>query len=418
MLQITYKEKKLAGTYHLPASKSISNRLLIMRALARSKVLFDNLSEAEDTYMMRLYLSFINTCAGSEIPLSLDTHNAGTVFRFLLAYLARQQGRWLLTGEERMRQRPVGALVDALRSLGAHIRYSEKENFPPLIIHGNNLRGGEVLLNASSSSQYVSALMLIAPYLPGGLTIRLQAEPVSSAYIDMTATLMRNFGAEVFMADKEVSVKEGSYRVEKVRVESDWSAAAFWYQMVAFQPGAGVFLPGLAENSVQGDRFLTVVFDKLGVASRFVNGGLALSHTGKCAGSIDFDFTHAPDIVPSVMVACAALGVEAHFSGIEHLRIKESDRISSMQKELGKAGTQIVNENGGYRLIPGKGPSDGQPLVFESHGDHRMAMSLAPLALKWGRLSVRNPEVVRKSYPDFWDELEKTGVFSLERIND
>ncbi len=418
MLKITYKEKKLAGTYHLPASKSISNRLLIMRALARSKVLFDNLSEAEDTYMMRLYLSFINTCAGSEIPLSLDTHNAGTVFRFLLAYLSRQEGRWLLTGEERMRQRPVGALVDALRSLGADIRYSERENFPPLIIRGSKLNGGEVLLNASSSSQYVSALMLIAPYLPGGLTIRLQSEPVSSAYIDMTATLMRNFGADVSLNGKEVVVREGTYRVEKVRVESDWSAAAFWYEMVAFQPGAEVFLPGLTENSVQGDRFLIEVFEKLGVVSQFVNGGLALRNSGKGAGAIDFDFTHAPDIVPSVMVACAALGVEGRFSGIEHLRIKESDRISSMQKELGKGGTQIVQEKGVYRLIPGKGPAGDKPLVFESHGDHRMAMSLAPLALKWGSVSVRNPEVVRKSYPDFWDELEKTGVFSLEKIND
>ncbi|HFB61680.1 MAG TPA: 3-phosphoshikimate 1-carboxyvinyltransferase, partial [Bacteroidetes bacterium] len=163
MLQIKYNEKKLAGSYHLPASKSISNRLLIMRALARSKVLFDNLSEAEDTYMMRLYLSFINTCAGSEIPLSLDTHNAGTVFRFLLAYLSRQEGRWLLTGEERMRQRPVGALVDALRSLGADIKYTEKEGYPPLLIRGKKLNGGTVELNASASSQYVSALMLVAP---------------------------------------------------------------------------------------------------------------------------------------------------------------------------------------------------------------------------------------------------------------
>ncbi len=418
MLQIKYNEKKLNGSYHLPASKSISNRLLIMRAMARSKVLFDNLSEAEDTYMMRLYLSFINTCAGSEIPLSLDTHNAGTVFRFLLAYLANQDGRWLLTGEERMRQRPVGALVDALRSLGADIKYSEKENFPPLIIQGRKLNGGEVLLNASASSQYVSALMLIAPYLPGGLTIRLQSEPVSSAYIDMTATLMRDFGAVVTVSDKEVHVEEGSYRVEKVRVEADWSAAAFWYQMVAFQPGAEVFLPGLTENSVQGDRFLTVVFEQLGVASQFTEGGLLLKYSGKTASVIDHDYSHAPDIVPSVMVACAALGVEGRFSGIEHLRIKESDRIRSMQEELGKIGTKIFHEGKSYVLKPGKGKNSDGPLIFESHGDHRMAMSLAPLAIKWQTVSVRNPEVVKKSYPDYWDELEKTGIFSLEKTND
>ncbi len=416
MLQISYNKKKLAGTFGLPASKSISNRLLIMRALQRSKVFFDNLSEAEDTYMMRIYLSFINTCAGSEIPLSLDTHNAGTVFRFLLAYLSRQDGKWLLTGGERMRQRPIEALVDALHSLGADIKYTEKEGFPPLLIHGKELKGGDVELNASSSSQYVSALMLIAPHLPGGLTIRLKTKPVSSTYIDMTATLMQNFGAEVSLSEKEVRVEEGNFGVEKVRVEPDWSAAAFWYEMVAFNVGANVLLPGLTENSIQGDRFLTTVFAKLGVHSAFTEDGLVLSHKGKVAETIDFDFTHAPDIVPSVMVACAGLGVEGCFRGIEHLRIKESDRILSMQQELGKTGTKIVQKGKQYILYPGK-LSVGK-LIFSSYGDHRMAMSLAPLAMKFGAVAVKDPDVVKKSYPGYWDEMEKTGVFMLNRIND
>jgi len=416
MLQISYNNKKLAGTYALPASKSLSNRLLIMRALQRSKVLFDDLSEAEDTYMMRLYLSFINTCAGSDIPLSLDTHNAGTVFRFLLAYLARQDGQWLLTGGERMRHRPIGALVDALRSLGADIKYTEKEGFPPLLIKGKNLNGGVVELNASSSSQFVSALMLIAPHLTGGLTIQLKTEPVSSAYIDMTATLMQDFGAEVLLSKKKIRVEEGSYKIEKVRVERDWSAAAFWYEMVAFAAGASVQLPGLSKNSVQGDRFLTTVFDRLGVHSDFTKDGLVLSHTGKVAKTIDFDFTHAPDIVPSVMVACAGLGVEAHFSGIEHLRIKESDRILSMQQELGKIGAEIVQDGKHYVLYPGKSPV--QELIFSSHGDHRMAMSLAPLAMKFGTVTMKEPDVIKKSYPGYWDEMEKTGLFVMKGIND
>jgi len=416
MLQISYNNKKLDGTFELPSSKSISNRLLIMRALERSKVLFDNLSEAEDTYMMRLYLSFINTCAGSEIPLSLDTHNAGTVFRFLLAYLSRQDGKWLLTGGERMRQRPVGALVDALRSLGADIQYTEKEGFPPLLIHGKKLKGSLVELNASSSSQYVSALMLIAPYLPGGLTIRLKTEPVSSAYIDMTASLMKDFGASVSLSKKEIRVAGGNYNVEAVGVERDWSAAAFWYEMVAFGNDAGVYLPGLSEHSVQGDKFLVDVFAKLGVRSDFTDGGLNLSRTGKVVESIDFDFTHAPDIVPSVMTTCAALGVEARFSGIEHLRIKESDRILSMEQELGKIGTEIIQEGESYLLRPGN--KHPEKLIFNSHGDHRMAMSLAPLAMKFGAVSIVEPDVVKKSYPGYWDELEKTGLFLLEKIND
>ncbi len=415
MLRISYNKEKLTGTYSLPASKSISNRLLIMRALQRSKVLFDDISEAEDTYMMRLYLSFINTCAGSEIPLSLDTHNAGTVFRFLLAYLSRQDGKWLLTGGERMRQRPVGPLVEALRSLGADIRYTEKEGFPPLLIHGENMNGGVVELNASTSSQYVSALMLIAPYLPGGLIIRLKAKPVSSAYIEMTAMLMRNFGAVVTTSEKEIKVEEGSYRIEPIGVEPDWSAAAFWYEIVAFNTGASVRLPGLSQDSMQGDRFLETVFAKLGVQSDFTEDGLILSQTGNVAKTIDFDFTHAPDIVPSVMVACAGLGVKGYFSGIEHLRIKESDRILSMQQELGKTGAKIVKDGKKYILYPGK--STVGKLLFHSHGDHRMAMSLAPLVIKYGTVGIEEPEVVKKSYPGFWDELEKAGIFKLITIN-
>ncbi len=386
-----------------------------MRALERSKILFDNLSEAEDTYMMRLYLSFINTCAGSEIPLSLDTHNAGTVFRFLLAYLSRQDGKWLLTGGERMRQRPIGALVDALRSLEADIQYTEKEGYPPLLIHGKKLSGSTVELNASSSSQYVSALMLIAPHLPDGLTIKLKTEPVSFAYIDMTATLMQNFGADVSLSKKEIRVKQGNFNMKKVKIEDDWSAAAFWYEMVAFDTNASIYLPGLSENSVQGDKFLMEVFAKLGVQSKFTDNGLTLKHSGKIAGSIDFDFTDAPDIVPSVMTACAALGVEARFSGIEHLRIKESDRIMSMEQELGKIGAKIVKDGKSYLLHPGN--VHPEKLVFNSHGDHRVAMSLAPLAMKFETVSVVEPEVVKKSYPQYWDEIEKTGLFLLEKIN-
>ncbi|HDO06756.1 MAG TPA: 3-phosphoshikimate 1-carboxyvinyltransferase, partial [Bacteroidetes bacterium] len=233
---------------------------------------------------------------------------------------------------------------------------------------------------------------------------------------EMTATQMRNFGATVSITEKEIKVAEGSYCIEKIRVEPDWSSAAFWYEMVAFNPGAKVLLPRLSENSVQGDRFLTTVFTELGVQSDFTDDGLVLSHNGKVAKSIDFDFTRAPDIVPSVMVACAGLGVESRFRGIEHLRIKESDRILSMQQELGKTGTEIVQEGESYLLYPGKKVTG--KLVFNSHDDHRMAMSLAPLAMKFGIVAIKNPDVVKKSYPGFWDALRKTGVFTLETAED
>ncbi len=412
---ISKKNINLQTQIKLPASKSISNRLLMMRSLERAKLHFDNLSEAEDTYMMRLYLSFINTCADSVIPLNLDAHNAGTVFRFLTAYLSQKSGKYLLTGFERMKQRPVGKLVDALRTLGANIRYTEKEGYPPLLIEGNHLVSKDIEIDAGSSSQFISALMLIAPHLPQGLRILLKGKTVSRSYIDMTAALMRNFGINVTVTDKVIEVKPGIYEIKPFRVESDWSSAAFWYQMVAFLPQAEVLLPGLEKNSLQGDRFLAEVFAALGVKTEFLDGSIFISHHSKPQNEIDFDFTDAPDIVPSVMTACAALGVKGRFRGIEHLRIKESDRIATMQEELGKIGAKITKEKENYLLLPG---DNHESLTFNSHDDHRLAMCLAPLALIYDKVEIINPDVVNKSYPDYWDDLKNSDVFSLTIMED
>lgn len=412
---ISKKNVNLQTQIKLPASKSISNRLLMMRSLERAKLHFDNLSEAEDTYMMRLYLSFINTCADSIIPLNLDAHNAGTVFRFLTAYLSQKSGKYLLTGFERMKQRPVGKLVDALRELGANIRYTEKEGYPPLLIEGTHLKSKDIEIDAGSSSQFISALMLVAPHLPQGLRILLRGKTVSRSYIDMTAALMRNFGIDVTVTEKVIEVKPGIYQIKPFRVESDWSSAAFWYQMVAFLPQAEVLLPGLERNSLQGDRFLAEVFAALGVKTEYLNGSIFISRHGKPQEEIDFDFTDAPDIVPSVMTACAALGVKGRFRGIEHLRIKESDRIATMQEELGKIGTKITKEKENYLLLPG---DNHESLTFNSHDDHRLAMCLAPLALIYDKVEILNPDVVNKSYPNYWDDLKNSDVFSLTTMED
>jgi 3-phosphoshikimate 1-carboxyvinyltransferase len=410
-----YKVLKKNGVLNseivLPASKSISNRLLVMRALEKALVHFDNLSESEDTYMMRLYLSFIATCSDSKIPMVIDAHNAGTVFRFLTAYLAQKQGKWLVTGSERMRQRPVADLVTALRSLGAEIAYTEKEGYPPLMITGKKFSGEEVEINASSSSQFVSAMMLIAPHFSNGLKIKLTGNAVSTSYIDMTMQMMKDFLVEVEYSGNEIQVHHGHYFVRKVTVESDWSSAAFWYQMVAFLPDAQITLPGLQDKSTQGDRFLVDVFEKLGVKTAFTETGVVLTHSAKAASEISFDFSDAPDIVPSVMTACAVLGVKGFFTGIEHLRIKESDRIASMQNELGKIGAQIVKKGHGYELVPGK--YAGEQLIFSTYGDHRIAMCLAPLALLFDEVKIEDPDVVAKSYPNYWKDIESTGCFKL-----
>lgn len=409
--KVLKESETLQSEIMLPASKSISNRLLVMRSLEKALVHFDNLSESEDTYMMRLYLSLIATCSDSSIPMVIDAHNAGTVFRFLTAYLAQKHGKWLVTGSDRMKQRPVDDLVTALRSVGAQIEYTEEEGFPPLMITGKRLSGDEVEINASKSSQFVSAMMLIAPHFTKGLKIKLTGKPVSTSYIDMTLKLMKEFLVDVDYKDREIQVQHGHYFVRKLTVEADWSSAAFWYQMVAFQPGARISLPGLQDKSTQGDRFLVEVFEKLGVKTEFSEEGAVLTHAGKVLSEIRFDFSDAPDIVPSVMTTCAALGVKGFFKGIEHLRVKESDRIESMQNELGKIGAQIVKKGNGYELIPEK-KTPGS-LVFEIYGDHRIAMCLAPLALLYDEVKVEDPEVVVKSYPNYWRDLESTGCFKM-----
>lgn len=414
--KVTTTGENLNSEIELPASKSISNRLLVMRALEKSKVLFNNLSEAEDTYMMRLYLSSINTCAASHIPMVIDAHNAGTVFRFLTAYLAQKEGKWLITGSDRMKLRPVEELVNSLRMLGADIEYIEKEGFPPLMIKGKKLSGGTVEINASASSQYVSALMLIAPHLNNGLTIKLIGKPVSTSYIDMTAKLMSDFLIKIEQKNNTVHVNHGHYFIRKLTIEPDWSSAAFWYQMVSMNKESTVFIPGLKENSVQGDRFLVEVFNSLGVNSQFNSSGVQLTHSGKIKASIDYDFSNAPDIVPSVMSACTALGVKAKFSGIEHLRIKESDRIATMEEELGKLGTEITKEGNSYLLEPGN--KKVSEIIFNSHGDHRIAMCLAPMALKYSTVIIEDPDVVAKSYPNYWNDLKKSKLFNLQLIEE
>ncbi|MBN2639934.1 MAG: 3-phosphoshikimate 1-carboxyvinyltransferase [Bacteroidales bacterium] len=411
--RIKLKEGVLQGDVTLPSSKSISNRLLIMRAMEKSLVWFDNLSEADDTYMMRLYLSFIGTCSDSKIPMIVDAKNAGTVFRFLTAFLAQRKGKWLLTGLERMKQRPVKDLVDALRALGADIQYTEKEGYPPLMINGTQLSGSEVKIKASDSSQFVSALLLIAPHFKNGLRLQLDGEVVSSSYVKMTIELMRNFVVEVEEKGNEVIVHPGRYLVRKMMVESDWSSAAFWYQIVASQKGSSLRLTGLREKSVQGDRFLVDVFASLGVKTEFVDNDIIITQAGNPEKEIDFDFSSAPDIVPSVMTACAVLNVKARFRGIEHLRIKESDRIGAMQEELGKIGVEIKKNGKAYELV--SGGTIQENLIFKSHGDHRLAMCLAPMALQFGQVNISNPEVVSKSYPHFWDDLEQSGIFEIDK---
>ncbi len=386
-----------------------------MLALAGSKIHFQQLSEADDTLKIKRILKLSSSCSSLNIPMIADAGNAGTVVRFLTAYFSQLNGKWLLTGGERMKNRPVGGLVEALRKLNADIVYAENEGFPPLLITGKKLQSKKINVDASQSSQFISALMLIAPYLKNGLHIHFGDQAVSFSYIEMTTRLMKKMGIDVQLNSAEVLVKHGKYSLKPIQIEADWSSAAYWYQIVAFGDNIEIFLPQLEKETLQGDKALAEIFVQLGVETVFEKTGIRLVKKSSLkTGILHFDFSSFPDIVPSVMVSCAALGKRAIFSNIEHLRYKESDRIASIDKELHKIGASVTKINTGYCLNPGNSPCDIPPL--NSHNDHRIAMSLSPLALRYGKVEIENPDVVNKSYPAFWKELEKTGIFRFKSM--
>ncbi len=401
---------KIRGEVSLPGSKSISNRLLVMQAFSQSKVQFNNLSDSDDTRLLKFYLERIASCATSSLPLVIDAANAGAPLRFLAAYLSVKKGLWLLTGNERMRKRPVEGLVLALQELGADVEYAGEKGFPPLRITGKRLAGDSVAVDASVSSQFVSALMLIAPYLKKGLHLRLTKKPVSFAYIEMTAKLMAQHGIVTEASQERVEVLPGVYKMETVTVEPDWSAASYWYLLASLSGSTEIFLPGLLSDSIQGDRVVAKVFDQLGVSTRYENGGIRLSNRQDFQTAFSYDFSSCPDLVPAVMACCAGKGIRASLTGIAHLRHKESDRIASMKTELEKTGVVVKATAQTVELIPSGKELEKTGCVFDTHGDHRLAMALSPLMLKLKEVQINDPEVVSKSYPRFWKDLERLGI--------
>jgi len=411
ILSVSWKENVLKGVIRLPSSKSISNRLLMIRALSNQDFQIGNLSESDDTRLLVRLLTEIQSVKGSRKVPELDTGNAGTVLRFLTAYLSFKPGHWVLTGSERMKQRPIGVLVEALKSLGAEIEYLGKLGYPPLIIHGNFFSGNDVKINTGISSQFISALMLLAPVLPRGLTIQMKGKPVSAPYIDMTASLMRAFGARITTGKNWIHIFPGPYQPGPYQVESDWSAAAFWYEAAALANEVDLELMGLRKESLQGDAILPGIFKNFGIKTSHTRTGIKLSRVNKKTGSFFLDFTDFPDIALPVISTCAMLGLQGRFEGLKSLRIKETDRLLAIKNELGKIGVPVaVSGSDAPVLEMTANPlTTGNDFIFESYGDHRMAMSFAMLAMKLGTVRIVNPEVVNKSYPLFWKHLVETG---------
>jgi 3-phosphoshikimate 1-carboxyvinyltransferase len=404
-IHIAQSTALLAAGIELPSSKSISNRAIVINALAGNACELINLSDARDTRLMR---SLIN----SQL-LEIDPQDAGTTMRFLCAYFAATNQEKKLIGSARMQQRPIGILVDALRSIGAEITYTKVEGYPPIHIKGFSKQKANTLhVRSDVSSQYISALMMIAPTLPEGLQIILEGKTGSKPYIDMTAALMRKFDAEVNYDGNNIKIKSKSYKAPSTYpIESDWSAASYWYAFVALAESAEVVLKNLDYNSLQGDRVIADIMHNLGVESKAENGNMRLSKKA-CVKTFTYDFSDCPDLVQTVAVVCAAKGIEASFTGLESLRIKETDRCMALQNELKKIGADFIeDEKGVWKLKPPE-KINTRKIKVATYEDHRMAMAFAPLACLLD-VEMEDPDVVNKSFPGFWNEMKKAG-FKIE----
>jgi 3-phosphoshikimate 1-carboxyvinyltransferase len=411
-ITVAKSDKRLAGSLPIPSSKSLSNRILILRQLFPGQIEVNNLSRSDDTQLLEALLQEINTKREAEHRM-LDAGNAGTVMRFLTAYLSTLPGKWILKGSERMKQRPIGALVDALRNLGANIEYLGRIGYPPLMIKGRTLKGGEISIDSTTSSQFISALLLIAPSLENGLKIKLEGEVVSSPYIDMTLGVMNSVGLHAFRQNEWIVAANGQPGSQVLTVESDWSAAAFWFEAAAFADDVDLFLQGLQKESLQGDSILSSIFENFGVESEFTTDGVRLSKEKSKADGYYFDFKDHPDLAPAVITTCLAIGMRGRFEGLKGLVIKETDRLRALKSEYKRIGARL-NPDSNSELVQGiefssQHLNPSQTVTIYTYEDHRMAMAFAPLALMLGAIRIENPNVVTKSYPGFWAHLTALG---------
>lgn len=386
----------------LPASKSISNRALVIDALGKGNSRLENLSVCDDTQVIFKALSENST--------TIDVGAAGTAMRFLAAYYCVTEGEHFLTGTRRLRERPVAGLVEALGELGAEIRYAGNPGYPPLHIRGKKLAGTLLNLGGDVSSQYVSALLMIAPVLDGGLTLRLTGEIISRPYIDLTLKVMETFGADAaWTGENSIRVNPKPYESSCLRVENDWSAASYWFQIAALARDAQIELPGLSADSLQGDRTVAAIFEPLGVGTVYTGEGIRICKTAQTAGKLEYDFTGHPDLAQTLAVTCALKNIPFRFTGLQSLRVKETDRIAALIRELDKLGYMVTGQGDSVLCWDGARKTPLPDPVIDTYEDHRMAMAFAPAALVVPRIGIRHPEVVSKSYPGFWKELARAG---------
>jgi 3-phosphoshikimate 1-carboxyvinyltransferase len=405
---ISKSPKNLIGQINLPTSKSESNRALIIQALSKNKFRIDKLSHSDDTLILNSILKHTESS-------TFDVGASGTAMRFLTAYFSQQSGSRILTGSERMKERPIRLLVEALIELGAEITYLDQKGFPPLEIKGRQIEGGEITIDGSMSSQYLSALALIAPCMPKGLKIKLSGEVISKPYLTMTLKMMESFGVKSSWKNSEINIANQVYNTNNLssyEIEADWSSASYWYQIAAFSEEVDFKMMGLKKESLQGDAALVSYFEPLGVQTTFIEGGVHLSKKKVeiPVNNIHVELMNTPDIAQTLAVTYAAKEIYAELYGLRTLRIKETDRIKALITELKKIGVSPIDLDIGNLLIPKINKSIHAPKeAFKTYKDHRMAMCLAPLSMLFDSVQIENPEVVSKSYPDFWSDLKSVG---------
>ena len=410
--------RQLNQTICLPASKSISNRALIIYALSGGSQMPQNLSDCDDTEVIIHALRFM--------PTEIDIKAAGTAMRFMTAYLSVMKGTHTLTGTERMKHRPIGILVNALKALGADIKYAGTDGYPPLQITGKTLKGGLLSIPGNVSSQYISALLMIGPMLKNGLTLQLTGDIISRPYIDLTLWTMGEFGADAEWTSADtITVKPKPYQDREYFIENDWSGASYWYEMVALSSNqdSEVKLTGLMDGSKQGDSVTRYIFSLLGVKTTFetkkegVPQTITLKQSGRCVSRLDYDFVNSPDLAQTFVVTCAAKGIPFHFKGLSTLKIKETDRIEALKKEMRKLGYVLHDVNDSELYWDGERCEPSMEEGINTYDDHRMALAFAPYALVAEGLKINNPHVVTKSYPHYWEDLKQAG-FKIEMRNE
>jgi 3-phosphoshikimate 1-carboxyvinyltransferase len=400
---INYQELELNEVaINLPASKSISNRALIIEQLCTTSIKLENLSTATDTQILQALLQ--NKSFEKEVGM------AGTVARFLSAYLATQNSTYIINGDERMQERPMKILLDALHFLGAEINYLGNQGFLPIEINGSKIRGGKLNLDASISSQFVSALMMIGPVLKGGLQLQLKGISSSKPYLLMTQKIMEHFGVKIKIENDKIEIPEQNYQAARLAIESDWSSASYFYSALALVDEGSLLLRKTALDSWQGDSILGDIYYRLGIITSRNGDDVLLEKSENIISFLDYDFSDCPDLAQTVICTCVGLGLEGLFTGLHTLRNKETDRIQALQNELIKFNWQLKEEEPGFFNLSRSQVFHKGSALIRTYNDHRMAMAFAPLVIVYDQLEFDHPEVVQKSFPHFWEEMQKIGI--------